>query len=116
MPGFSDILGNEMIKEYFERTLSNGQISHAYILTGEAGMGRKTLAKTFAMTLLCEENHEGIIAFISDNANFLLTTHEHSINDAEIKCNEAVKNSCVEKRHNYSILSDYTIFTKKLQV
>ena len=57
MPGFSDILGNEMIKEYFERTLANGQISHAYILTGEAGMGRKTLAKTFAMTLLCEENH-----------------------------------------------------------
>lgn len=57
MPGFSDILGNEMIKEYFERTLSSGQISHAYILTGEAGMGRKTLAKTFAMTLLCEENH-----------------------------------------------------------
>lgn len=57
MPGFSDILGNEIIKEYFERTLSNGQISHAYILTGEAGMGRKTLAKTFAMTLLCEENH-----------------------------------------------------------
>ena len=49
MPGFSDILGNEMIKEYFERTLTNGQISHAYILTGEAGMGRKTLAKTFAV-------------------------------------------------------------------
>ena len=58
MPGFSDILGNEMIKEYFERTLANGQISHAYILTGEAGMGRKTLAKTFAMTLLCEKNRE----------------------------------------------------------
>lgn len=58
MPGFSDILGNEMIKEYFERTLSNRQISHAYILTGEAGMGRKTLAKTFAMTLLCEKNRE----------------------------------------------------------
>ncbi len=56
MPGFSDILGNEMIKEYFERTLTSGQISHAYILTGEAGMGRKTLAKTFAMTLLCEKN------------------------------------------------------------
>ncbi len=55
---FSEILGNEMIKEYFERTLANRQISHAYILTGEAGMGRKTLAKTFAMTLLCEKNRE----------------------------------------------------------
>ena len=53
MSGFSDILGNERIKEYFKRTLDRGQISHAYILTGEAGMGRKTLAKAFAMTLLC---------------------------------------------------------------
>ena len=58
MPGFSEILGNEMIKEYFQRTLSGGQISHAYILTGEAGMGRKTLAKAFAMTLLCENQNE----------------------------------------------------------
>ena len=58
MPGFSEILGNEMIKEYFQRTLSGGQISHAYILTGESGMGRKTLAKAFAMTLLCENQNE----------------------------------------------------------
>ena len=62
MSGFSDLLGNERIKEYFERTLANGQISHAYILTGEAGMGRKTLAKAFAMTLLCEKNIDGVKA------------------------------------------------------
>lgn len=60
MSGFSDILGNEMIKEYFERTLTTGQVSHAYILTGEVGMGRKILAKAFAMTLLCENNRERI--------------------------------------------------------
>ncbi|MCI8566504.1 MAG: DNA polymerase III subunit delta' [Lachnospiraceae bacterium] len=59
MSGFSDFLGNERIKEYFARTLANGQISHAYILAGEAGMGRKTLAKAFAMTLLCEKNAGG---------------------------------------------------------
>ena len=34
---------------------------------------------------VCEEQYESIRAFISDNANFILTTHEHSINDAEIK-------------------------------
>lgn len=56
MSGLSDILGNEMIKEYFKHTLVNRQFSHAYMLTGEAGMGRKTLAKAFAMTLLCEKN------------------------------------------------------------
>lgn len=56
MPGLSDILGNEMVKDYFKHTLVNRQFSHAYMLTGESGMGRKTLAKAFAMTLLCEKN------------------------------------------------------------
>lgn len=56
MAGLSDILGNEMVKEYFQKTLVNRQFSHAYILTGESGMGRKTIAKAFAMTLLCDKN------------------------------------------------------------
>ena len=38
--GFQDILGNEMVKEHFKRAIENNKISHAYILTGEAGMGR----------------------------------------------------------------------------
>ena len=82
MPGFSDVLGNDMIKEYFERTLANGQISHAYILTGEAGMGRKTLAKSFAMTLLCEENEKDPCGkchscrqFLSDNHPDVIYVH-----------------------------------------
>ena len=82
MPGFSDVLGNDMIKEYFERTLANGQISHAYILTGEAGMGRKTLAKAFAMTLLCEENEKdpcekchSCRQFLSDNHPDVIYVH-----------------------------------------
>lgn len=89
MSGFSDILGNERIKEYFTRTLANGQVGHAYILTGEAGMGRKSLAKAFAMTLLCEKNAEGgtagepcgachsCVQFLSDNhPDVVYVTHE----------------------------------------
>jgi len=53
--GFQDILGNEMVKEHFKRAIENNKISHAYILTGEAGMGRKSIANAFAMTLLCEK-------------------------------------------------------------
>lgn len=51
---FEDILGHEQIKEYFKNALERRQVSHAYILTGEAGMGRKTLANAFAMALQCE--------------------------------------------------------------
>lgn len=53
--GFKEILGNEMVKDHFKRAIENHKISHAYILTGEAGMGRKSIANAFAMTLLCEK-------------------------------------------------------------
>ncbi len=53
--GFHDILGNDMIKEHFRKAIENNKVSHAYILSGEEGMGRRSLADAFAMTLLCEQ-------------------------------------------------------------
>lgn len=55
MPGFQDIIGHDQIKEHLQKAIDGGKVSHAYILTGEAGMGRKSLANAFAMTLLCEK-------------------------------------------------------------
>lgn len=107
MSGFSDILGNEMIKEYFKRTLSAGQVSHAYILTGEAGMGRKILAKSFAMTLLCENNRgenksqepcgqcHSCVQFLSDNhPDVIYVSHEKEgigVNDVREQINGTVQ-------------------------
>lgn len=53
--GFHDIIGNEMIKEHFQKAIENHKISHAYILNGEAGTGRKSIANAFSMALLCEK-------------------------------------------------------------
>lgn len=55
MLSFQDIIGHEQIKEHFRNALKNHTVSHAYILAGEAGMGRKSLANAFALTLLCEQ-------------------------------------------------------------
>lgn len=57
MAGFQDIIGHEMIKEHFKKAIEHDKVSHAYILAGEEGMGRKTLTKAFAMTLLCERSN-----------------------------------------------------------
>lgn len=54
MLGFKDILGHEQIKEHLQAAVQTGKISHAYILSGEAGMGRKSLANAFALSMLCE--------------------------------------------------------------
>lgn len=55
MLSFQDIIGHEQIKEHLQRAIESHKVSHAYILTGEAGMGRKSLANAFALTLLCEK-------------------------------------------------------------
>lgn len=52
---FNDILGHEQIKEHLQQAIRLQKVSHAYILTGEAGMGRKSLANAFALALLCEQ-------------------------------------------------------------
>lgn len=55
MAGFADVLGNEHIKNHFIKGIQADRISHAYIINGDKGMGKKTVAKAFAMTLLCQE-------------------------------------------------------------
>ena len=55
MPGFSDTLGHETIKENLKNAARFHKVSHAYILNGEKGMGKKMLAEAFALTLLCEK-------------------------------------------------------------
>ncbi len=55
MLSFQDIVGHDQIKEHFQKAIENQKVSHAYILTGEAGMGRKSLAHAFALALLCEK-------------------------------------------------------------
>ena len=54
---FSDILGQDAVKRHFTAAVTSDRVSHAYMLTGEAGMGKGALASVFAAMLLCERNH-----------------------------------------------------------
>ena len=58
MAGFGDIIGQERAKEHLKKAILAGRVSHAYIISGEKGMGKKMLADAFAMTLLCERKGE----------------------------------------------------------
>ena len=55
MARFSDIIGQEQIKEHLQSALSTGKISHAYIINGEKSSGKEFVAKVFAMALQCEK-------------------------------------------------------------
>ncbi|HVX31341.1 MAG TPA: DNA polymerase III subunit delta' [Nitrolancea sp.] len=48
------IIGHQSAVELLQRSITTGQIGHAYLLSGPQGIGRRTLARTFAQALVCE--------------------------------------------------------------
>ena len=53
MAGLDNILENEEIKTYFYEALNSGHISHCYVIGGEEGLGKMTMAKSVAHMLVC---------------------------------------------------------------
>lgn len=48
-----NLLGHEWAVQFLRGQMSRGAVSHAYLFTGPAGVGRRTLALRFAQALLC---------------------------------------------------------------
>lgn len=55
MAAFEKVIGHEQIIEHFQNAIRLNKISHAYILNGEEGAGKRLLAHLFSMTLQCEK-------------------------------------------------------------
>jgi DNA polymerase-3 subunit delta' len=51
-----DVIGHEWAENLLRKHISTGQVRHAYLITGEDGLGKRTLALSFARALLCSEN------------------------------------------------------------
>ena len=49
------MVGHKDIINYIRNAVREDKVSHAYILNGERGAGKKMLANLFAATLLCEK-------------------------------------------------------------
>ncbi|MBQ4416924.1 MAG: DNA polymerase III subunit, partial [Butyrivibrio sp.] len=58
MPTFKDIIGQVHIKRHMQRAVAENRVSHAWLLAGEAQMGKELLARTFTQALLCENLRE----------------------------------------------------------
>lgn len=55
MAKFTDIIGQEQLKEHLQNAISMNKVSHAYIINGERSSGKEFVAKVFAATLQCEK-------------------------------------------------------------
>lgn len=102
MGSFKDVVGHKDILKYISNAVENNRVSHAYILNGERGSGKRMLANLFAMTLLCEsgENepcgkcHSCKQAESGNHPDIIRVTHEKpnsiSVEDIRTQVNNTV--------------------------
>ena len=84
MPGFSDVLGHEQTIAHMKSAIEANKVSHAYLLAGEKGSGKKMLAGIFARTLQCVAHgsepcgkcHSCIQAESGNQPDIIYVTHE----------------------------------------
>lgn len=55
---FQDIIGHQDIIEHFQKAISYGKVSHAYILNGPDKSGKMMLAERFAAALQCDKGEQ----------------------------------------------------------
>jgi len=100
MAHFSDIIGQENMKEQLQGAIRQNKVSHAYLIHGENRAGKEFIAKIFAKTLQCEQkgdnpcnechschqadslNHPDIIFVAHEKPNLIgVDDIRHGIND-----------------------------------
>ena len=102
MGSFKDVVGHKDILKYISSAVENNRVSHAYILNGERGSGKKMLANLFATTLLCETGdnepcgkcHSCKQAESGNHPDIIRVTHEKpnsiSVDDIRTQVNNTV--------------------------
>ena len=75
--GFKGIVGHEDIIAHFKSSIETGNVAHAYIISGDAGSGKKALAYAFAETLECEAGGTEACGTLLTGFNRKLSGYHH---------------------------------------
>lgn len=108
MKGFKDVIGHNDIIQYIQNVVEQDKVSHAYILNGERGSGKKMLASLFAMTLQCEKHgaepcgecHSCIQAKSDNHPDIIRVQHEKPNTISVDDIREQVNNDIVIKPYS----------------
>jgi len=126
MQGFGHMIGHESIIQHLQNAIASRKISHAYILHGEEGMGKKLLASTFAKTLQCEDG--GIIpcnhcksclqADSGNHPDIIWVTHEKvsvGVEDIRLQVNADIQVKPYDSAYKIYIIDDAYKLTEQAQ-
>ncbi len=84
MAKFTNIIGQEQLKEHLQNAIAMNKVSHAYIINGERSSGKEFVAKVFAAALQCErggtepcgECHSCIQAKSGNQPDIIFVSHD----------------------------------------
>ncbi len=126
MQDFTHIIGHESIVKHLQNAISAEKISHAYILHGEEGMGKKTLARVFAKTILCDEKNSNPCnscrsckqAEGGNQPDILWITHEKAnigVDDIRKQVNESIQVKPYQSAYKIYIIDSADKMTESAQ-
>ena len=127
MARFSDIIGQDQIKEHLHNALQTGKVSHAYIINGEKSSGKEFVARVFSMALQCEKGGEepcqechSCKQALSDNQpDIIRVTHEKpntiSVDDIRTQVNNDVGIKPYSSPYKIYIISEAEKMTPQAQ-
>lgn len=127
MRSFKDVVGHKDIIQYIQSAVTEDKVSHAYIINGERGAGKKMLSKLFAMTLLCEKGeadpcnacHSCAQAESDNHPDIIWVTHEKpgsiGVDDIRTQVNNTVAIKPYQGPYKVYIIPQADIMTVQAQ-
>ena len=127
MGSFKDVVGHKDIINYIRNAVTENKVSHAYILNGERGSGKKMLANLFATTLLCEKQgpdpcnacHSCHQAESGNHPDIIRVTHEKpstiSVDDIRRQVNEDIQIKPYQGPYKIYIIAEADLMTVQAQ-
>ncbi len=127
MGSFKDVVGHKDIINYIRSAVEKDQVSHAYILNGERGAGKKLLANLFAVSLQCEKGgpdpcnncHSCRQAESGNHPDIIRVTHEKpnsiSVDDIREQVNNTIMIKPYQSPYKVYIIDHADMMTPQAQ-
>ncbi len=127
MSGFKDVVGHADIIQYIQNAVTEDKVSHAYIMNGERGSGKKLLANLFAQTLQCEQGgnepcyecHSCKQALSGNHPDIITVQHEKtssiSVDEIRIQVNEDIQVKPYSSKYKIYIIPEADLMTQQAQ-
>ncbi|MFI3201362.1 MAG: DNA polymerase III subunit delta' C-terminal domain-containing protein [Eubacteriales bacterium] len=131
MRNFTDIVGQDSIKEYFQNVIAQEKLSHAYVFQGEQRSGKEFISKIVAMTLQCSDRQEieGMIqpcgncpscmqTMTMNQPDIIYVTHEKKsigVDDIRRQVNEDVYIKPYSSKYKIYMIADADKMTQEAQ-